>query len=100
QQGKTVELILPPRPIFEFVVENYNSNGSHLREHVPGVFDGDVIIFSARRDEGNESSDPQNWDPHVAGAITVYPVDCGHDDMMASESLALYGEQLKLALGS
>jgi thioesterase domain-containing protein len=95
-----VELILPPRRIFEFVVENYNSNGSHLREHVPGVFDGDTIIFSARRNEGNESSDPQNWNPYVAGAITVYPVDCGHDDMMASESLALYGEQLKLALGS
>ncbi|OBH58727.1 hypothetical protein A5686_23810 [Mycobacterium sp. E2479] len=98
RQGKTVESILPPRQIFEFVVENYNSNGSHLREHVPGVFDGDVTIFSARRDEGNGSSDPRNWDPYVAGAITVYPVDCGHDDMMASESLALYGEQLKLAL--
>jgi thioesterase domain-containing protein len=65
---------------------------------VPHVFDGDVIIFSARRDEGNESSDPRNWNPYAAGAITVYPVDCGHDDMMASESLALYGEQLKLAL--
>ena len=98
QQGKLVELILPPRQIFEFVVENYNSNGSHLREHVPGVFDGDVIIFSAPREEGNTSSDPENWDPYVAGNITVYPVGCGHDDMMASESLAMYGEQLKIAL--
>ncbi len=100
QQGKTAELILPPRQIFDFVVENYNSNGSHLRQHVPGVFDGDVIIFSARRDEGNESADPQNWNPYVAGAIAVHAVDCGHDDMMASESLALYGERLKLALES
>ncbi|WP_156656006.1 non-ribosomal peptide synthetase, partial [Mycobacterium sp. 852002-51971_SCH5477799-a] len=100
QQGKTVELILPPRQIFEFVVENYNSNGSHLRQHVPDVFDGDAIIFSARRDVGNESSDPQNWNPYVAGAITVYLVDCGHDDMMASESLTLYAEQLKQALDS
>jgi thioesterase domain-containing protein len=100
QQGKAVELILPPRQIFEFVVDNYNSNGSHLRQHVPGVFDGEVIIFSARRDVGNESSDPRNWNPYVEGAITVYPVDCGHDDMMAGESLALYGDQLKLALES
>jgi thioesterase domain-containing protein len=67
---------------------------------VPGVFDGEVIIFSARRDVGNESSDPRNWNPYVEGAITVYPVDCGHDDMMAGESLALYGDQLKLALES
>jgi len=98
QEGKIVEFILPPRQVFEFVVDNYNANGSHLREHVPGVFDGDVIIFSARSENGNDSCHPQNWQPYVAGDITVYPVDCGHDDMMAAESLAMYGEQLKHAL--
>jgi thioesterase domain-containing protein len=98
QEGKIVEFILPPRQVFEFVVDNYNANGSHLREHVPGVFDGDTIIFSARSESGNDSSHPQNWQPYVAGDITVYPVDCGHDDMMAAESLAMYGEQLKHAL--
>jgi amino acid adenylation domain-containing protein/non-ribosomal peptide synthase protein (TIGR01720 family) len=99
QQGKVVEFILPPKQIFEFVVENYNANGSHLREHVPGVFDGDITIFSARSENGNESSHLQNWQPYVAGDIAVYSVDCGHDDMMAAESLAMYGEQLKFALG-
>ncbi|OBF83047.1 non-ribosomal peptide synthetase, partial [Mycobacterium sp. 852002-51163_SCH5372311] len=98
RQGKIVEFILPPRQVFEFVVENYNSNGSHLREHMPGVFDGDMIIFSARSENGNNSSHPRNWEPYVAGDITVYPVDCGHDDMMAAEALAMYGEQLKLAV--
>jgi thioesterase domain-containing protein/acyl carrier protein len=84
QQEKVVEFVLPPRQIFEFVVANYNSCGSHLREHVPGVFDGDVIIFSARSENGNNSSHAQSWEPYVAGDITVYPVDCGHDDMMAA----------------
>jgi amino acid adenylation domain-containing protein/non-ribosomal peptide synthase protein (TIGR01720 family) len=98
QQEKVVEFVLPPRQIFEFVVANYNSCGSHLREHVPGVFDGDVIIFSARSENGNNSSHAQSWEPYVAGDITVYPVDCGHDDMMAAESLAMYGEQLRFAL--
>ena len=44
------------------------------------------------------SCHPEDWRPYVAGDITVYPVDCGHDDMMAPESLDMYSEQLKLAL--
>jgi hypothetical protein len=28
----------------------------------------------------------------------VYSVDCEHDDMMTTESLDMYGQQLKLSL--
>ncbi|OBA84283.1 hypothetical protein A9W99_04995 [Mycobacterium sp. 1164966.3] len=98
QQQGVVEFVLPPRELFDFVVDNWNANRSRILNHLPSVFDGDMIIFSARSQEGNEFTHPQNWRPYVAGEITVHPVDCDHDYMMTAESLALYGEQLKLAL--
>ena len=97
QQGEVVEFVLPPRQLFEFVVQNNNANQLYLLEHVPDVFDGDMIIFSARS-ENDDSSHLQNWRPYVAGDITVYPVDCGHNEMMTTESLGMYGQQLKLSL--
>jgi cytochrome c biogenesis protein ResB len=98
QQGEVVEFVLPPRQLFEFVVQNHNANQLYLLEHVPDVFDGDIIIFSARSENENDSSHLQNWRPYVAGDITVYPVDCGHNEMMTTESLGMYGQQLKLSL--
>jgi amino acid adenylation domain-containing protein/non-ribosomal peptide synthase protein (TIGR01720 family) len=98
QQRGVVEFVLPPRELFDFVVDNWNANRSRILNHTPTVFDGDMVIFSARRQEENDFTEPQNWQPYVAGDITVYPVDCGHDDMMAAESLAMYGEQLRFAL--
>jgi thioesterase domain-containing protein len=99
QQGEAVEFVLPPRQLFEFAVQNHNANELFLREHVPDVLDGDMIIFSAaRRENQSDSTHPQNWGPYVAGDITVYPVDCEHDEMMTAESLGSYGEQLKLLL--
>jgi len=98
-QGEVVEFVLPPRQLFEFMVQSGHANQIYLLEHVPDVFDGDVIIFSAARSEHqNDSSHLQNWRPYVAGDITLYPVDCGHDEMMTPESLDMYGEQLKLSL--
>ncbi len=100
QQGRVVEFVLPPREIFEFAVQNHNANLLYLREHVPGVFDGDMTIFTAARSSEIDSDlcDPQNWRPYVAGDITVYPVDCEHDEMINPETLDMYGRQLKLCL--
>ena len=101
QQGQVVEFVLPPKQLFDFAVHNHNANESLLRHHVPDVFDGEMIIFSAIRskDEGErERCNPQNWRPYVAGTITVHPVNCGHDEMMTPESLTTYAHQLKLTL--
>ena len=99
QQGEVVEFDLPPRQIFEFMVQRLNANQLYLWKHVPDVFDGDMVIFSAARSENeNDSSHLQSWRPYVAGDITVYSVDCAHHEMMTPESLSLYGEQLKLSL--
>jgi thioesterase domain-containing protein len=69
------------------------------RAHEPGVFDGDIIIFSAARDESDLNSSPlQSWQPYVVGDITAHSIDCTHGDMVTAESLSLYGQQLKLSL--
>ena len=69
------------------------------RAHEPGVFDGDMIIFSAVRDESDRSSSLlQSWRPYVVGDITEYSVDCTHHEMLTAESLSMYGKQLKDSL--
>jgi thioesterase domain-containing protein/acyl carrier protein len=99
QRGLVVDFVLPPRQVFEFAVRNHDANQLLLREHVPDVFDGDMIIFSAARSQDdNDLCHPENWRPYVAGDITVHPVECEHDEMMTSESLGLYGQQLKILL--
>ncbi|KUI06069.1 non-ribosomal peptide synthetase [Mycobacterium sp. IS-3022] len=99
QQGEVVEFVLPPRQIFEFAVRNHNANELFLRDHVPDVFEGDVIVFSAKQDPNDDDlCEPENWRPYVAGDITVHPVDCEHDEMMTPASLAKYGPQLKASL--
>ena len=98
QQRELVEFVLPPRQLIEFMIQCGHANQFYRLEHVPDVFDGDVIIFSARSENENDSPHLQNWQPYVAGDITVYPADCGHHEMMTTGSLSIYGEQLKLSL--
>ncbi|WP_297847665.1 non-ribosomal peptide synthetase, partial [Mycobacterium sp.] len=103
-----VEGLLRERGIVEFArykqlldlgVHNIDSNRALSVGHEPGVFDGDITIFSAAGDEGDQSLPPlQSWRPYVTGDINSYPVDCGHQEMMSPESLVLYGEQLKVLL--
>ena len=91
------------KQLLDFIIQNLNSSSALHRDHEPGVFDGDITIFSAVRDESDRSSSLlQSWQPYVAGDITVYSVDCTHQEMLTTESLSIYGKQLKhsLVLGS
>jgi thioesterase domain-containing protein/acyl carrier protein len=92
------EVVLPPRQLFEFMVRSGRANQLYLLEHVADVFDGDMVIFSARSENDSDSSQLKSWRPYVAGDITVYPVDCAHNEMMTTESLSIYGQQLKHSL--
>jgi thioesterase domain-containing protein/acyl carrier protein len=91
------------KQLFDLAVQNLSSSMALQRTHEPGVFDGDAIIFSALPDERIRSSSPlqsllESWRPYVAGDITEYSIDCRHQDMVAAESLSLYGQQIKLSL--
>jgi thioesterase domain-containing protein len=84
---------------FDVLVQNLNENIALSRAHTPRVFDGDVTIFCAVRDQADRSSYlPQSWRPYVAGDILVHPVDCAHDAMLTAESVGMFGEQLNNSL--
>jgi thioesterase domain-containing protein/acyl carrier protein len=116
-QRGAVEFPLPPKELVELMVRSVNANQSHLRRYVPGVFDGDMVIFSALRsgiaNAGTATlrsrlaglrtriaarSTLRKWRDHVAGDLTAQSVDCTHHDMLNTASLRLYGEQLKHSL--
>jgi hypothetical protein len=85
----------------ELIVKNFNSSILFYRDHEAGVFHGDMIIFSAVRDESARSSFlERSWRPYVAGDITVHAIDCAHEEMLTTESLSMYGTHLSQLLGS
>jgi thioesterase domain-containing protein len=87
------------KQVLDLFVQNINSAIELSRTHEPGVFNSDMIIFSAVRDETNPSSSlQQSWRPYVGGEITAYSVDCTHQEMLTTESLSMYGKQLKDSL--
>ncbi len=87
------------KPLLDSIVRNDNTNLALARAHEPGVFDGDVKLFAAAREEGDQnSSSLRSWRPYVTGEISSYPVDCTHQQMMSTESLIQYGQQLKVVL--
>ena len=56
QQLDVVEFA--PNQLLEFMVQSVTANQLYLQEHVPDVFDGDMVIFSAARSRnGTGSSD-------------------------------------------
>ncbi len=99
QQREAVDFALPPEELLEFTVQRVNANQLYLLGHVPDVFEGDMVIFSAARSQRNrDSSLLQRWRPYVAGDITEHSVDCTHHAMLSTESLSEYGERLKRLL--
>jgi thioesterase domain-containing protein len=87
------------KQLFDLGVQNLDSSMALHRDHEPGVFDGDAIIFSAVPNESIPSSSPlESWRPYVAGHLTEYSIDCRHEDMLTAESVSLYGQQLKSSL--
>jgi thioesterase domain-containing protein len=105
--------------LLDQMVDNFNTNIAFYRDHEAGVFNGDVIMFSAERDESDRSDSPslrsprsdspslrsprssflhRSWRPHVAGDIVVHSIDSTHQAMLTTEALSSYGRQLGLLL--
>jgi thioesterase domain-containing protein len=67
-----------------------------LRNFQAGVFDGDLLFFSAARsvDDAGKRLSAEVWRSAVTGAIHEYVVDCAHMEMMTPEALAVIGPVL------
>ncbi|UNB53467.1 non-ribosomal peptide synthetase [Mycolicibacterium sp. YH-1] len=109
----------PPRALVDFMIQSLNANQLCLLEHVPDVFDGDIVIFSAARRRNDVMSGSSlrshwralrnrlgarfhllSWRPYVAGDITAYSVDFTHYEMFTPQALGEYGDQLERAIES
>ncbi|WP_119185007.1 non-ribosomal peptide synthetase, partial [Mycobacterium decipiens] len=82
--------------LVDMLIRNHNSNVTLYRSHEPAVFEGDAVIFSAARDQGDRSPFLlQSWQPYVTGETAVYSIDCTHNEMLTAESVGGYGVQLR-----
>jgi amino acid adenylation domain-containing protein len=119
QKREAVEFALPPRQLLEFMFQSVNANQLYLMEHVPDVFDGDMVVFSAARIGNGNGGGPrlgsrwrgprirmatrsrlQSWRPYVTGDITGCSVDCTHYEMLNIGSLSEYGKRLNFLIGT
>nr|WP_267880343.1 non-ribosomal peptide synthetase [Streptomyces sp. HCCB10043] len=77
---------LTPEEIDRFarVIDN---NARIQRAHVPGVFDGDVLVVVAAADREESGADAGLWAPHVSGVTAETEVPCRHDDMAHPDML-------------
>ncbi|ORA11438.1 long-chain fatty acid--CoA ligase [Mycobacterium arosiense ATCC BAA-1401 = DSM 45069] len=100
-ERNSIDLDPLPKSLLGFIAQRVNANHLYLLEHMPDVFDGDMVIFSAARGgNGNGSPHIEKWGPYVDGNITAHSVDCAHHEMLTTRSLNTYGEELKLLLQS
>uniref|UniRef100_UPI003B8A65F8 non-ribosomal peptide synthase/polyketide synthase n=1 Tax=Rhodococcus sp. TaxID=1831 RepID=UPI003B8A65F8 len=76
----------------ERIDDGYANSRLLVHRHVPQVYDGDLLVFPAADDGDRRSA--QEWRPLITGDIDEHPVDCGHNDMVEGESLAVIGPAL------
>ena len=94
------ELQIPHSPsneLMETLAKNIETNEAFRSDHVPAVFDGDMVIFVAAR-SSNGSAQLRGWRPYVVGNIAMHSVNCTHYEMLNAESLKLFGRQLAAEL--
>lgn len=82
---------MPPAAIAA-LPEVFARNGNALLRHRTGLFDGDLLIFTAAGDPHN--ANPAAWYNHVTGSVHAHPVACRHGDMLQSGPLATIGPVL------
>lgn len=65
--------------------------------HVPTLYRGDVLFFSAS-DTRDEGLTPDAWGPYVSGEIVEIPLDATHHHMLDAVPSAVVGESISLRL--
>ncbi|MGW6421216.1 amino acid adenylation domain-containing protein [Nocardia sp. NPDC055053] len=66
--------------------------------HRPRVFRGDLLFFTADRDDHGEGRAAGAWRDHIAGNIRDVPVDATHWDITGAAALRTIGPALAAAL--
>jgi nonribosomal peptide synthetase DhbF len=58
---------------------------------VPGYFSGNLLLFRATADRTGQESEPEAWNGHIGGQITIHDIHCRHQLMTEPTSLAKIG---------
>jgi amino acid adenylation domain-containing protein/non-ribosomal peptide synthase protein (TIGR01720 family) len=84
----------------ERIAAGYENSKRLGYRFVPRVYDGNVLFFPAMRngDGGARARSAEEWRSLVTGRIDEQPVDCGHNDMIEPQSLAVIGPVLARSL--
>ena len=65
---------------YEAIMDTFKNNTRLMKTFEPQRFVGAMSLFVAIVSEAKPPV--ESWRAHVAGAIRVHPIDCGHDNMM------------------
>ena len=66
-------------------------NDTLMQTHQPGIFDGDVLYFTAALDDPWLNRGIDSWRAHVSGDIVNHPVECTHWDITSPAALETVG---------
>ncbi|MEU3994116.1 amino acid adenylation domain-containing protein [Streptomyces platensis] len=67
------------------------NNVQLARSHVPDVFDGDILFFSATQGRTSDLPTSAAWRPYINGEIEDYAIPCQHGEMTQSGPLREIG---------
>jgi thioesterase domain-containing protein/acyl carrier protein len=65
---------------YEAIMDTFKNNTRLVRSFVPQRFKGDMLLFVAM--ESEVKPPVEAWRPYVGREVSVYPIDCAHDNMM------------------
>ncbi|OUS92705.1 non-ribosomal peptide synthetase [Rhodococcus sp. NCIMB 12038] len=83
------------RDQIELLIQSAAHTCALLDRHTPGVFRGDVALFTAGRDDPTGSAAATSWAPHVTGAVRNRVVDSAHWHMTSPRVLRVVGSSLR-----
>ncbi|MEW2614583.1 amino acid adenylation domain-containing protein, partial [Streptomyces sp. NPDC047880] len=89
--------MIPPAWLIGHVVRNLRYNSELWHRHTPDVFGGSAVVFRAAY-EKSRTSHSRDWTRYVAGPVTEYAVECGHNDILSTDVVDAYGDRLHAEL--
>ncbi|RII13773.1 Linear gramicidin synthase subunit D [Streptomyces sp. YIM 130001] len=78
------------------VARIFSNNATLSRDHRPGRFEGDLLMFLAR--ESAPEVAEEQWRPLVDGEVELHEVDCSHGEMGRPQPLGEIGRTLRTRL--
>lgn len=69
------------------IVDIVPNHARMMREHEHGVYDGDVLFFTAAAPRAEDWLTREAWRPYVGGAIVNHDLDCTHPQLMRDRYL-------------